>query len=68
MEELDIKISGMSCGHCVASVSSALGKVEGVEVKNVAVGSASVSYDPAVTGVEDIRAAIDDAGYPAEAA
>ncbi len=68
MENLNIMISGMSCGHCVAAVSSALKKIDGVELKNVAVGSASVSYDPAVTSADDIRAAIDDAGYPAEAA
>ncbi len=66
MENLDIRISGMSCGHCVASISSALRRIDGVDVTNVAIGSASLSYDPAVTTAEAIRKAVEAAGYPAE--
>lgn len=68
MDKLNLAISGMTCGHCVAAVSSALKKVEGVTVNRVNVGSASVSYDPSLTGPEEIREAIKAAGYPAEAA
>ena len=66
MERLDLKVSGMSCGHCVGAVTSALKKIDGVNVENVTVGSASVSFDPAVTDVNQIRGAIEDAGYEAQ--
>lgn len=65
MEHLDLKISGMSCGHCVASVTSALEKLEGVKVDAVAVGSASVSFDTATTNPQEIRNAIEAAGFEA---
>ncbi len=68
MNKLNLAISGMSCGHCVASVSSALKKVDGVTVDRVDIGSASVSYDPTLATPEKIREAIEDAGYQAEAA
>lgn len=64
MELLDLKVSGMSCGHCIGAVTAALNQVDGVKVGNVAVGSASVSYDPALTSSGEIRRAIEDAGYP----
>ncbi len=66
MENLDLTVSGMSCGHCVAAVTSALQTIDGVKVENVAVGSVSVSFDPAVADVNQIRAAIEDAGYEAQ--
>ena len=46
MEQTTIAIQGMSCGHCVASVKGALGRLDGVEVQEVKVGSATVAYDP----------------------
>lgn len=66
MKELNLEIAGMSCGHCVATVSTALKGIEGVSVNNVAVGSASVSYEPSITTPERIRDAIEDAGYKAK--
>lgn len=65
MTKTTLKIEGMSCGHCVMSVRKALGAVEGVKVENVAVGSATVQFDPAVVSAHEIVAAIDDAGYAA---
>jgi len=67
MSQATLKIDGMSCGHCVAAVKKALEAVEGVSVQNVAIGSATVSYDPAVTSADTIVAAVDDAGYSAVA-
>ena len=58
----------MSCGHCVTSVKRALGQLEGVEVLEVTVGSATVSYDPAAVTPERITQAIEDEGYTAEVA
>ncbi len=64
-QPLDLAISGMSCGHCVAAVKSALQELPGVTVNQVTIGSASVSLEPgaAPSAVLD---AIRDAGYDAD--
>jgi copper chaperone CopZ len=63
MTRTTLKIDGMSCGHCVASVKRALASLDGVTVENVAVGSATRAYDPAVASPEKIAGVISDAGY-----
>ena len=63
MDRIKLKIDGMSCGHCVSAVDKALKGVDGVQVEQVAVGSATVSYDPATTSTDKITEAIGDAGY-----
>lgn len=63
MEKLTMTVSGMSCGHCVGAVTGALKKLDGVDVENVAVGSATVNYDSAVTSPAEINRAIEDAGF-----
>ncbi len=63
MENLTINISGMTCSHCVSGVTRALDALDGVEVRNVAVGSATVSYDPARTSPDKLEKAVEAAGY-----
>lgn len=63
MQPLTVSISGMSCGHCVASVKSALDQIDGVRVEDVEIGRAVVAYDPAKTSAEKIGEAIADEGY-----
>ena len=63
MDRIKLKIDGMSCGHCVSAVDKALKGVDGVQVEQVAVGSATVSYDPATTSTEKITKAIEEEGY-----
>ena len=58
-----IQIHGMSCGHCVKSVREVLEETEGVEVQNVEIGSARISYDTEKTSREQIEGIIEDAGY-----
>lgn len=65
MEHLNLKIDGMSCGHCVARVEKTLKKLDGVDVNRVDVGSADLLYDPAKSSFAKIREALDDAGYTA---
>ena len=65
MDRINLRIDGMSCGHCVASVREALEGVSGATVDRVEVGSAAVSYDPAVTRPEALEKAVRDAGYEA---
>jgi len=66
MQQATIDIEGMSCGHCVAGVKRALGELRGVEVQEVQVGSATVSYDPARVTPGRIAEAIRQEGYTAE--
>ena len=63
MEHMYLKIAGMSCGGCVNSVRSALSRVPGVQVQQVEVGSATVSYDPSICNAEAIRSAIIKVGF-----
>jgi copper chaperone CopZ len=63
MATLELEISGMSCGHCVNAVKSALQELDGVDVRKVEIGSATVDYDPERTSREAMESAIEDAGY-----
>lgn len=68
MEQAKIAIEGMSCGHCVAAVKGALGRLDGVQVKDVAIGSATVAYDASAVTPERIVQAVADEGYAARIA
>jgi copper chaperone CopZ len=63
MERVTMRIDGMSCGHCVQAVRDALAELPGVEVEQVAIGSATVSYDPERTPQRELAEAVRDAGY-----
>lgn len=63
MAETTIKIEGMSCMHCVASVKKSLEGLSGVKKANVEVGTAKVTYDEAKVSRNDLEAAIRKAGY-----
>jgi copper chaperone len=67
MTRLTMDIGGMSCGHCVGAVKSALQGVPGVEVEQVAVGSAVVAYDPDRVSPDAIARAVADEGYEVRA-
>ena len=56
-----IKIEGMGCQHCVDAVRKAL-DTAGVEIHNVSIGQADVSYT-APADREKVDAAIEEAGY-----
>lgn len=57
------QISGMSCGHCVHAVRKALDGTEGVVVESVEIGSATVTFDPAVVDRASVVRVIEDEGY-----
>jgi copper chaperone CopZ len=66
MERASLKISNMSCGHCVGRVQKALAALDGVTVKAVKVGEAEVEFNPTLQSLAAVAAALDAAGYPAE--
>ena len=61
----EIKISGMSCAHCVARVEKSLKNVDGVkEVKvDLETGKASVKYNPKKVEPSKLEDAVKEAGY-----
>jgi copper chaperone CopZ len=67
MASLRLKITGMSCAHCQMSVEKALGKVPGVygAVVDLRDGSADVDYDDDTATMEELMAAVAQAGYAA---
>src|SRR4051812_34326423 len=56
-------VSGMTCGHCVSSVSAQIGKVEGVSGVQVDLAAGAVTVSGSGFSDEQIRAAVQDAGY-----
>ncbi len=59
----EFTIDGMSCEHCRRAIDSALRKIPGLTVRQVAVGSASVEFDRVRVSRDQIVAAIQAAGY-----
>ena len=66
MDELTLKIIGMSCGHCVGQVTKALTNLDGVRVNTVKVGEAVVMYDTKEIVPTEIIQAVTEAGYEAQ--
>jgi P-type Cu+ transporter len=58
-------VTGMTCASCVRRIEKALGKVDGVQEAsvNLATEKARVVYDPAVVTLDQLRAAVEKAGY-----
>lgn len=65
MEKATLTVAGMSCGHCVKAVQQALAGVDGATPEQVAIGSATVAFDPAKTNIGALIDAVADAGYEA---
>jgi copper chaperone len=63
MKTQELKIEGMSCGHCVMSVKKELSKLAGVVVEDVQIGKAKIQYDETKISNQMIADTIDEAGY-----
>ncbi|MFZ2501677.1 MAG: cation transporter [Nocardioides sp.] len=58
------QVSGMTCGHCVASVTEEIAAIEGVRAVTVDLASGRVDVDSdGPLGREAVAAAVDEAGY-----
>jgi P-type Cu+ transporter len=64
-EKMTIAVGGMTCAACVSRVERALKKVPGVADANVnlATEKATVLFQPGSVGRENLRQAIEEAGY-----
>ncbi|MEG4104540.1 heavy metal translocating P-type ATPase [Microcoleus sp. S13_C5] len=67
MDNLTLKLRGMSCASCASSIEQAIQSVPGVIECHVNFGmeQATIQYDSKQTNLERIQSAVDDAGYQA---
>ncbi len=59
----ELKVEGMSCGHCVSAVTKSVQAVDAAAKVDVDLAQQKVSVNSAA-GLEAIKAAVEDAGYP----
>jgi copper chaperone len=59
-----LKVKGMSCQHCVMSVTKALNKLDGIQNVKVDLQKGEVSFDNAkALALDRVEKTISDAGY-----
>jgi copper chaperone len=56
-------VSGMTCAHCVASVSEEVAEIDGVEAVDVELASGRLTVTGEGFGDDAVRAAVAEAGY-----
>lgn len=68
MATATLKVTGMSCGHCVHAVKGALEGLEGVRTAQVDLdaGRATVEYEEGRVAPRQMVGAVMDEGYTAE--
>lgn len=65
MESSKIRVDGMTCGGCVASVQRAVNALGGVSRVDASVPDATVTvdFDPGRTTLDAVKRAIEEAGF-----
>jgi copper chaperone len=63
MKTRTFRIEGMTCNHCVMSVRKTLAQIEHLEVDDVQIGIAVVTFDENKVQTNEIDEAIAAAGY-----
>ncbi len=64
MEEETVTVNGMSCNHCVMSVTKALTKLDGIQNVRVDLQKGEVRFNNTkAVALDKIEKAITDAGY-----
>ena len=68
MDNVTLKLRGMSCASCANNIEDAIRSVPGVDACSVNFGAeqATVTYDPNQTNVATLQNAVDAAGYSAQ--
>jgi Cu+-exporting ATPase len=64
-DRVNIKIGGMTCANCVRTIENSLKKLPGIigVSVNLGVEKALVTYDKKLVSLQDMKKAIEDAGY-----
>jgi copper chaperone len=65
MEKTAIKVEGMSCEHCVASITKAVEALPGIASVAVSLAdkSVAVEYDSSKITLDKIKGEIEEQGY-----
>ena len=65
MQSEQLKVTGMTCGGCVTTVTRVLKNMEGVDDVKVSLagGDATVQYDERLTSPDKLKLAVTAAGY-----
>ncbi len=63
MEQRTYTVTGMTCGHCVASVTEEVSEVSGVSDVQVVLETGQVTVSGEGVSDDAVRAAVEDAGY-----
>ena len=68
MKETNLKIEGMHCAGCSTRLEKVLNNLEGVEAAKVSLEEkkATIKYDETKINIENIKEAIEDAGFKGE--
>jgi copper ion binding protein len=62
----ELQVEGMSCNHCVSKVTRSVKKIDESAKVDVDLGAKKVRVE-STADLEDVSAAIADAGYPVKA-
>ena len=64
-EKIQLKIGGMACSFCVASITKALGRMDGVHNVNVNLAHEEtlIEFNPGVVSAGALRETLRDLGY-----
>jgi copper chaperone len=68
VQTLDFTVSGMTCQHCVASVTEEVGELAGVSSVDVDLESGRLQVTGQDVTAEQVQAAVTEAGYSADPA
>ena len=68
MKEVVLKIKGMHCEGCSTRLEKVLNNQDGVEEAKVSLekAEANIKFDETQTGVDELKEAVEDAGFEAE--
>ena len=68
MKETNLKIEGMHCAGCSTRLEKVLNNLEGVETAKVSLEEkkTTIKYDETKINIENIKEAIEDAGFKGE--
>jgi copper chaperone len=63
MEQRTYTVTGMTCGHCVASVKEEVGELPGVQSVAVELESGALTVTGEAVSDDAVKAAVQEAGY-----
>jgi len=63
MQNVQLKVDGMSCGHCVSSIEKALVTIGAEGKVDLAGKTVTVAFDESKISLDAVKEAIEDQGY-----